>query len=170
MSRMEISLTTTLRASFAAAGLLACASSFVHPFGVVKGQQSSGQLLTGAEIDPAVTRVIERSCQNCHSERTDWPWYSYVAPLSWLIEKDVHGGRSHMNLSHWDTYTVDHQVDLLTKLGVAVRNRRMPLPKYVQLHSEARLSDDELKQLDRWAHSERRRLRIAVDSKSGPID
>ena len=115
-------------------------------------------------MNPGVTRIFERSCQNCHSERTDWPWYSYVAPLSWLIESDVHAGRSHMNLSRWQDYTVDQQVELLTKLAVEVRNRRMPLPKYLQLHPEARLSNRDVEELYRWAHGERQRLRHAANS------
>jgi hypothetical protein len=76
-----------------------------------------------------------------------------------------------MNLSRWNSYTVDQQVELLGKLAVELRNRRMPLPKYLQLHPEARPSDDEVKQLYVWAHSERRRLRTADDSKpKAPTD
>jgi len=70
-----------------------------------------------------------------------------------------------MNLSRWDAYTVDHQIDLLTKLAVEVRNRRMPLLKYVRLHPEAKLSDAEVEQLYVWAHSERQRLKNVVGSK-----
>ena len=169
-SRTEISLKTALRLSFAAVGLLGLACSFVHPSGPVKGQRSTAPLLSGADTDPSVTRVIERSCRNCHSERTEWPWYSYVAPLSWLIENDVHRGRSQLNLSQWDTYTVDQQAELLTKLGVEVRNRRMPLPKYLQLHPSARLSDREVEQLYAWAHRERRRLRTAAESSKTSTD
>jgi hypothetical protein len=156
---------TVLRSSVIAMGLLGVAASFVHPFGPVKGQRSTGPLLAGAETNPAIVRAFERSCQNCHSERTDWPWYSYVAPLSWFIENDVHRARSHMNLSRWQVYTVDQQVELLTKLGTEVRNRRMPLPKYLQLHPEATLSDHDVEQLYTWAHSERQRLKAAADSK-----
>src|ERR1700757_4452183 len=86
----------------ACAGVLAVASALVHPFG--RTSNSVEPLLVGADVDPALVRVLEKSCQNCHSERTQWPWYSYVAPLSWLIERDVHNGRSHMNLSDWAAY------------------------------------------------------------------
>jgi hypothetical protein len=70
-----------------------------------------------------------------------------------------------MNLSRWDAYTADQQVDLLTAIGVEVRNRQMPLPKYLQLHPLARLSDDEVKQIYEWVHSERRRVRIGIESR-----
>jgi hypothetical protein len=88
--------------------------------------------------------------------------------MSWLIENDVHGARSHMNLSHWDQYSLEERVELLTKMGVEVRNRRMPLPKYLQLHPAARLSDDEVARIYAWAHTERRRLKITNDSKVKP--
>lgn len=139
--------------------LLVFGAFFVHPYGTIRQKQSNGPLFMGAEAPPEVAHIFERACQNCHSERTEWPWYSYVAPMSWMIEKDVNTGRSHMNLSHWQDYTVEEQIDLLTRLAVQVRNRKMPLPKYLKIHPEARLSDDDLQQLDSWAHRERKRLR-----------
>jgi cytochrome c5 len=62
-----------LRAGVAAVGLLGFASAFVHPFGRIKAQRSNEPLLAGAETTPELTRVLERSCQNCHSDRTGWP-------------------------------------------------------------------------------------------------
>jgi hypothetical protein len=142
-----------------ATGLVGLASVFVHPFGAVKGRTSNTPLLAGNPVDPSVARILERSCQSCHSERTDWPWYSYVAPMSWLIENDVRNGRSHMNLSHWDEYTLDKQQEILTELSAVVRRRQMPLPRYVRLHPNAKLSDSEIDQIYQWARGERRRLK-----------
>src|ERR1700759_1058326 len=90
-------------------GLAVVASSFIHPYGPVKAAPLKGPPITSAPAPADVTGVFERSCQNCHSERTEWPWYSYVAPLSWLIEGDVHDGRSHMNLSNWGAYTEEQR-------------------------------------------------------------
>ena len=141
------------------ASLLGLASLLAHPYGAVKTQASSKPLLADAPADPAVMQIIERSCQNCHSEKTDWPWYSYIAPMSWLIEKDVNQGRSHMNLSHWDEYNSESQQQILAELSSVVRNRQMPLPRYLKLHPEAALSDSEIDQLYRWARAERARLK-----------
>jgi hypothetical protein len=155
-----------LRFSAIAMCLAVVASSFIHPHGPVKMARSSAPLLEGSGATSEVTRVFEQSCQNCHSERTEWPWYSYVAPLSWLIEADVHDGRSHMNLSQWDGYTEEQKVELLTKIGVDVRNHRMPLPKYLKLHPQARLSNDDVTRLYTWTQSERRRLSVSIRSRS----
>jgi hypothetical protein len=79
--------------------------------------------------------------------------------MSWLIENDVRNGRSHMNLSHWDEYTLDKQQEILTELSAVVRSRQMPLPRYVRLHPNAKLSDSEIDQIYQWARGERRRLK-----------
>jgi hypothetical protein len=82
-----------------------------------------------------------------------------------MIENDVHSGRSHMNLSRWDAYTEEQKVELLTEMGVEVRNRRMPLPKYLQLHPLARLSNDDVAHIIAWVQGERRRLRASIQAK-----
>src|SRR5216683_7001806 len=105
------------------ASLLGLVSLLAHPFGAAKIPASSKPLLAGAPVDPGVMQIVERSCQNCHSEKTEWPWYSYVAPMSWLVERDVGRARSRMNLSRWDEYTIDKQQGLLGRLSAAIRSR-----------------------------------------------
>ena len=124
-------------AAMACAGVLAAASVFVHPFGV---------------------RILEKYCRNCHSEQTEWPWYSYVAPMSWLIEKDVHDARRHLNLSHWQEYDAQTQHDLPIEMAAVVRNGRMPLPRYTLLHPAAKPSPAEFDLIYQWARAQRRRL------------
>jgi hypothetical protein len=147
------------------ASLLGFASLLAHPFGTAKLPVSSNPLLAGTTVDPAVMQIVERSCQSCHSEKTDWPWYSYVAPMSWLIEKDVNQGRSHMNLSHWNEYSIEKQQEILAELSAVVRNRQMPLPRYTMLHPEAKLSDSEIDQIYRWARAERVHLKSITGSR-----
>ncbi len=146
-----------LRAVTVFAGAIALASVFVHPFGSMKAR-SAGPLLAGAEADAAVLHTLEKSCQNCHSERTEWPWYSYVAPVSWLIENDVHQGRSHMNLSRWQQYDSEKQHELLAAMGAVARNHIMPPPRYTFLHPGSRPSPVELERIYQWTRMERRRL------------
>jgi hypothetical protein len=156
-------------AAVACAVVLAAGSIFVHPFGAVKAN-SSGPLLAGANVDPAVVHILEKSCQNCHSERTEWPWYSYVAPMSWLIENDVHEGRGHMNLSRWQEYDTQKQHDLLTEMAAVVRNRKMPLPRYTLLHPGAKPSPAEFDRIYQWARTERRRLTASAPARVTPAN
>ena len=133
-------------------GSCSLALPFIHPFGDVKAQSSPAPLV-------GMNPMIERACQNCHSERTEWPAYSYLPLVSWAIEKDVAEGRAHLNLSHWNDYSADEKRDLLARIGAIVRNRQMPLPRYVMLHSEARFTDAEIQIIYDWTKAERRALR-----------
>jgi hypothetical protein len=138
---------------------LGFAAVFVHPFGAEKTRKSDNPLLSGAAIDLKVLPIIGRSCQDCHSERTAWPWYSYVPPMSWLMENDVRRARDRMNLSRWESYSPGQKARMLAKMSAVVRNRVMPLPRYLVLHPGARLSDSDIDQINRWALKERGRLR-----------
>ena len=68
-----------------------------------------------------------------------------------------------MNMSRWQAYTVDERMEMLAKLGVEVRNHQMPLPQYLRLHPDAKLTNEDVQQLYQWAHAERRRLKTLAD-------
>src|SRR5262245_48232416 len=84
-----------------------------------------------------VRDLLRRACYDCHSHETKWPWYAYVAPVSWLVAHDVEEGREHLNFSTWNRYTDEDQLDLLEETGEEVMEREMPLQIYLSLHSEA---------------------------------
>lgn len=91
---------------------------------------------------PRTRELLLRACGDCHSNETEWPWYSFVAPASWLVEMDVDEGRSHFNVSEWDREENDGD-----EAAELVREGEMPLWFYVPLHPEARLSDEEREEL-----------------------
>jgi hypothetical protein len=148
-----------------AAAVIALGGSLIHPFGTTETLGNHDTVLRDAQIDPETLALFERACQNCHSERTEWPWYSHVAPMSWLIARDVQQARQHMNLSRWQEYSNDERLGLLSEIGSAVRNREMPKQRYLLLHPEARLTDKERQQIYEWTRTERSRLRM---SQPGP--
>ena len=140
------------------AAIAAAGGSLIHPFGALGTPGSDQTIFREARIDPETLAIVQRACQNCHSQQTVWPWYSHVAPLSWLIARDVQQARLHMNLSRWQDYSSDDRLRLLSAIGSAVRNREMPVQRYLLLHPEARLTDDERQQIYRWTRTERSRL------------
>jgi len=141
--------------------LLAVSSLAVHPFGSIK--QSEGQAVSagGLNMPPEIATVLKRSCMDCHSNRTVWPWYSYVAPMSWMVERDVRRGRDGMNLSEWNRYNFHQQEKLLADIASAVGNHEMPLPQYTLIHRDAKLSDADTDLLYGWARVERRKLKAS---------
>ena len=104
-------------------------------------------------VDPAVQTVVNRSCNNCHSNRTVWPSYSQVAPISWGVASDVSDGRRHMNFSEWGTYPSYKQKDLLDKACKLVMQHDMPPFTYNLVHRDAGLSQAERDALCRWTKS-----------------
>lgn len=115
--------------------------------------------MSGAQIDPAVLSVMQKSCMDCHSEQTTWPWYSYVAPMSMLVESDVSEGRGHFDMSRWDEYDQDRREEILGEIASMVRNKKMPLPQYTLMHSDAKLNAAGTDLIYQWAHAERKRMK-----------
>jgi hypothetical protein len=141
--------------------LLIVSSVAVHPFGTPKQFDGDKTSVDELKFPTEVAAIFTRSCVDCHSSQTAWPWYSYVAPLSWLVERDVSRGRDHMNLSEWQQYTFKEKEKLLADIASAVRNGAMPLPQYTLVHRDARLSDADRDTVYDWARRERRKLRAA---------
>jgi mono/diheme cytochrome c family protein len=104
------------------------------------------------EVDapPEVRTVLERSCYDCHSHATRWPWYAWVAPVSWLVAHDVDEGREHLNFSTWNRYDAEERGENLEEIAEMVEEGEMPPWFYLPLHPEARLSDAELATLRAW--------------------
>ena len=97
-----------------------------------------------ATVPPEVDAVIRRACFDCHSSETRWPWYASVAPVSWLVQRDVDEGREHLDVSQWGQGKQhgDETADM-------VRKGEMPPWFYLPLHPEARLTEAEKQELIR---------------------
>jgi hypothetical protein len=99
---------------------------------------------------PSIQPVLQRVCYNCHSNKTVWPWYSNVAPASWLVGSDVREGRQHLNFSEWGTYDSSTQSHKLHGIAEEVQGGDMPPWYYSLMHREARLSPSERSQILAW--------------------
>lgn len=103
------------------------------------------------DVPPAVRSILERSCFDCHSNETRWPWYSRVAPVSWLVANDVREGRGKMNFSTWDQYNGRRAAHKIREIREELEEGAMPLPNYLRMHPEARLSEAEVATLEKWS-------------------
>jgi len=100
-------------------------------------------------INPQVGAILDRSCQDCHSSRTNWPWYSRVAPVSWIVSKHVSEGRQMLDFSEWPNQR--HSEDERMLICDAVSGGRMPLPEYTVIHRNAKLSKRDVELICGWA-------------------
>lgn len=110
-----------------------------------------------------VQTLLEGSCFDCHSNQTVWPWYSRVAPVSWLVFRDVKKGRGELNFSEWGEYADRRRDHKLEEIEEKVGEGEMPLKYYLPLHPSARLSETDRQTLIDWAKAERAALESAAE-------
>jgi mono/diheme cytochrome c family protein len=105
----------------------------IVPYG--SDHQNPAQRDEPAWDSPETRTLFFQACRDCHSNETVWPWYSHIAPVSWLVQADVEEGRSHFNVSDWgrEKQHGDEAAEM-------VRSGEMPLWFYLPLHPEAQLS------------------------------
>jgi heme-binding protein len=108
-----------------------------------------------AKMPQDVRAIVERSCRDCHSNQTRWPWYSNVAPASWLLSSHVHNGRDTFNYSEWTSYSTDDQDKFLGAMCNLTKRGRMPMPSYLWLHREAVLSPADVSAICGWSEKMR---------------
>ena len=107
------------------------------------------------QVPPEASSILERSCTDCHSNNTRWPWYSRVAPVSWFVIDHVNHGRSHLNFSEWGRYTQRERDDLLHSICKEVKYGTMPLQSYLRIHTDAKLNAGDVKILCELANHQR---------------
>jgi Haem-binding domain len=100
-----------------------------------------------------VGSVLRRACYDCHSNETVWPWYSRVAPVSWVIARDVHEGRAALNFSTWRQFSAKKQAEAVRESWKEVAEGEMPTWYYLAVHPEARLSPADQSVLRTWSVS-----------------
>ena len=112
-----------------------------------------------AETQPSeeVLGILETACLDCHSNRTQYPWYNNITPVNYWMAKHVKEGKKHFNISKWDVYSdeiKDHKIDEVQEM---IEENTMPLPSYTWTHKEAILTKEQKELLDTWAKKTRSR-------------
>jgi len=102
-----------------------------------------------------VHTALQRSCNDCHSNDTVWPWYSYVAPGSWIVAHDVHQARGKLNFSEWGNYDARRRDHKLEEICNETVGGDMPDGKYTLIHRDSKLSDPEREAICAWTNSPR---------------
>ena len=95
-------------------------------------------------------QIIKSSCYDCHSYHTKYPWYSNVAPVSWLLKNHVEDGRKHLNFSIWTDYKEAKKNHKIEECIEVIESEEMPMKGYILLHDEADLTPEQRKRLTTW--------------------
>ncbi|NNG26997.1 MAG: heme-binding domain-containing protein [Ignavibacteriaceae bacterium] len=109
-------------------------------------------LISADFYTPAVVKnIFEKGCYNCHSNQTEWPWYAYIAPVSWIVAQNVNDGRAKLNFSEWGNYPGDKSAKLMGKIWEELDEDRMPPGLYLLMHSDSKISIEEKSLIKSWA-------------------
>ena len=129
--------------------------SFTNP-PIVAGQAIEDSMAVPVEVQ----MVVARSCNDCHSNKTVYPWYSHIFPFSWFLAGHINEGRHELNFSEWTSYSAKKKAHKLEEICEMVEGAAMPLPSYLWIHRDAVLSEDEKRLLCEWSKGERAKLLV----------
>jgi len=127
--------------------------SFTNP-PLVAGQSIEESMKVPAEVQ----MVLTRSCNDCHSNKTLYPWYSQVSPASWFMAGHISEGRAELNFSEWGTYSADEKQHKLEEICEMIESSAMPLASYLWIHFDAELAPSQRVMICDWARSEAAKL------------
>ncbi len=100
-----------------------------------------------------VSQILKKSCNDCHSSNTEYPWYSNFQPFGWWMQFHVNEGKLELNFNEFATYSPDKQRKKLEEIAEEIKTGKMPLPSYLWIHKDARLSPDEKYAISNWVQS-----------------
>jgi hypothetical protein len=111
-------------------------------------------LEANVQLPENVRMILSRSCADCHSNATVYPWYSKIQPAAWFLAEHIDQGRRELNFSEWGKLENSRKIRKLEEVCEQVESREMPLPSYLWIHRDARMSDEEIKILCDWTKIE----------------
>ena len=121
-------------------------------------EDPSHNLKAAAQVPPDIDHILAQSCNDCHSYKTVWPWYTQIAPSRWLVASDVNDGRRHLNFSEWTTLKPERQQRRLSEMCEQVESGDMPLMQYTWIHTHTKLNQNQRDAICAWTKAEQARI------------
>ena len=138
--------------------LVLAVAQFIRPDRTNPHVDATQALDGGGRVPAQVVAVLKRSCYDCHSHNTVWPWYTNITPISWAIAGHVTDGRRALDFSQWQSLPAARRIRTLEGIARMVKFGRMPLASYLLLHRDAKLSAQDTTIVTYWAWAEMARL------------
>ncbi|MBD2752061.1 heme-binding domain-containing protein [Spirosoma validum] len=121
---------------------------------------SPNDITTKYAVPANVQGVLKRSCFDCHSNNTTYPWYDNIQPVAWFLANHIKEGKSELNFSEFATYPPKKARHKLEEVGEAVTDGWMPLGSYLWIHQDAKLKPEEAKLIASWASGLREQIQV----------
>jgi len=139
-------------------GLTLLGLQFTTPAHTNPPLDESKMLESMTDLPSEVLGIFARSCNDCHSNKTNWRWYTYVAPVSWFTVGHVLKGRSELNFSEWGSYGARMKETRLRAICEQCEKGEMPLASYAFVHPDVKLSREQVRAICEWTKQENQRL------------
>tara|TARA_B110000259_G_scaffold88509_1_gene102965 strand:- start:572 stop:1066 length:495 start_codon:yes stop_codon:yes gene_type:complete len=134
--------------------LLFIIAQFFSPKKNQSGLYAINKFLVETKAPMEVQKILTQACFDCHSDQTTYPWYNSITPVNYWLNSHVNGGKSHLDVSKWSTYSVKRKAHKLEELIEEVGEGEMPLASYKWTHASADLTNDQIEDLIHWAQRE----------------
>lgn len=147
-----------------ALGILLIAAQFFKPEKNISQELSKNDISTRYEVPGNVKVILEKACNDCHTNNTRYPWYSRIQPVAWWLNEHITDGKKHLNFSEFMTYTYKRADHKMEEVIESQEDHWMPLDSYTWLHRDGKLTEEERGVLVNWANG--LRVKITADSLS----
>jgi hypothetical protein len=126
------------------------AIQFIQPARNKNGGVLATNISKMISIPDSVQVVLKNACYDCHSNNTNYPWYSYVQPMGWMLNNHIRNGKKELNFSDFGSYSARRQQSKLKSIASQIRDSEMPLSSYTWVHKTARLTKEEKALIINW--------------------
>jgi len=140
--------------------IIILAIQLLQPARNKSGQAVSNDFSETFTVPGNVQGILKKSCFDCHSSQTEYPWYIYIQPVGWWMDSHIRKGKEELNFSEFGSYSKRRQMSKLKSIGESIENETMPLPSYTLIHRKARLSNEEKSLILNWVKNTRNSLSL----------
>lgn len=128
---------------------------FIQPARNNNGQVLPADISNLYPLPDNVQAILKTACYDCHSNNTQYPWYSYIQPAGWMLDRHIKKGKEELNFSEFEAYSARRQMSKLRSVENSIRDGSMPLSSYTLMHKNARLSQDDKMLIIDWVRKTR---------------
>jgi hypothetical protein len=131
---------------------------FIRPTRNDGDAASPNDITHAVPVPDSVMMVLKKSCYDCHSNHTDYPWYNQVAPISWWLRNHVSNGKRALNFSEFASYTYKKKAHRMDDVAETIEKHEMPLNSYLWIHKDAKLTDAQARLLTDWSKASAQKI------------
>ncbi len=131
---------------------------FIRPERNSGNAASPNDIAHATTVPPEIKSILTTSCNDCHSDHTEYPWYTNIQPVGWWLNHHVEEGKAEINFSQFNTYGVKRRIKKFHEIAEMIEEKEMPLNSYLWIHGNAKLDESQTKTLLTWANENQKML------------